>query len=427
MIFSKQHSIVRHHVSMVAVLVVQVFCLIVSIPLATAADFEVEELAKVTEPISVVQPPGDNLRLFVLDRNGPIRILQRATPNDSYQVLSEPFLDLSKLPGGLHKGVESGALDLVLRPDFNTSGVFYARYYKDNVYQDAEAGWRKLRDDVIIRGSVSSKNANLADLASIREVFSVPKANTTHCGGWMGYSKAEVAKTKKFYLYASYGNDERKGEEQNGKNFYGKIIRIDLSSEYDTAPAEKPQYGIPDDNPFLGDENVRDEIIHLGLRNPWRCGFDSLKGDLWIGDVGGSLKEEVNFVPSGKSGYNFQWPILEGTVNGEKPDAKRGAGEWIGPAYEYKNNAGNSVIGGHVYRGKQIPSLYGQYFFTNYWAFQDGRFRTLDIETKKEIETIKVPWGKANLISSFTEGNDGEIYMCEHSKEGRILKVVPKK
>jgi glucose/arabinose dehydrogenase len=423
-------SILRYHVLLTSTLLVVVFSSIASMPMASAADYEIIELAKISEPLAVVQPPGDNLRLFVLERNGPIRILQRATPNDPYKVLPEPFLDLSKLPGGLHKGVESGALDLVLRPDFNTSGVFYARYYKDNVYQDPQVGWRKLRDDVIIRGNVSPKNANQADVASIREVFSVPKANTTHCGGWMGYSKAEVTKTKKFYLYAAYGNDEQKGEEQNGKNFYGKIIRIDLSPEYDTAPADKPQYGIPKDNPFVSDDSVRDEIVHLGLRNPWRCSFDSLKGDLWIGDVGGSKKEEVNFVPAGKSGYNFQWPILEGTVQGEKPDATRGPGQWTEPAYEFANKAANSVICGYVYRGTKIPSLHGQFFFTNYWGFQDGqiagRFRTLNIETKKEIETIKFPWGSANEISSFAEGQDGEIYLCEYSKDGRILKLVPK-
>lgn len=411
--------------------IIAIFIMLVSASRVKAADYEIVELARVTEPLAVVQPPRDNLRLFVLERNGSIRILQRTSPNDPYKVLPEPFLDLSKLPGGLHKGVESGALDLVLRPDFNTSGVFYARYYKDNLYQDPEVGWRKLRDDVIIRGHVSSKDANRADIDSIREVINVPKANTTHCGGWMGYSKAEVAKTKKFYLYASYGNDERKGEEQNGKNFYGKIIRIDLSPEYDEVPTGKPQYGIPKDNPFVSDDNVRDEIVHLGLRNPWRCSFDSLKGDLWIGDVGGSKKEEVNFVPAGKSGYNFQWPILEGTVDGEKTDTARAAGEWIGPAYEFANKVANSVICGYVYRGKQISSLNGQFFFTNYWGFQDGkyngRFRTLNIETQKEIETIDFPWGTANEISSFAEGQDGEIYLCEYKPDGRILKLVPKR
>jgi hypothetical protein len=88
-------------------------------------------------------------------------------------------------------------MDLVRRPDFNTSGVFYARYYKDNPYQDPEVGWRKLRDDVMICGNVSSTNANRVDIASIREVFSISKSNTTHCGGWMGYGKAEVTKIKK--------------------------------------------------------------------------------------------------------------------------------------------------------------------------------------------------------------------------------------
>jgi hypothetical protein len=79
---------------------VVVLGLVVSVSLDGAADYEIVELAKVTEPLAVVQPPGDNLRLFVLERNGQIRILPRAIPDDAYEVLPEPFLDLSKLPGG---------------------------------------------------------------------------------------------------------------------------------------------------------------------------------------------------------------------------------------------------------------------------------------------------------------------------------------
>jgi glucose/arabinose dehydrogenase len=401
--------------------------------LGSAAEFEFVELAKVPEPLSVAQAPGDQLRLFVLDRNGPIHVLRRDSPEGSFELLGTPFLDLSKLPGGLHIGVESGALDFVFRPDFATSGVFFARYYKDVQYQDPKVGWRKLRDEVIIRGNVSKDDPNRADLFSIREVLVVPKANTTHCGGWMGFNSVEIAKTRKCNLYAAYGNDERLGEEQNGENLYGKIIRIDVGPDFDTAAKGEPHYGIPADNPFVGDGSVRDEIAHLGLRNPWRGSFDRKTGDLWIGDVGGSFKEEVNRVAYGKLGCNFQWPVLEGTVKGEKADTARGAGEWTDPVYEYKNNAGNSVIGGYVYRGEKIPSLAGRYFFTNFWGFSGGRFRTLDIDDNTEADTFEFRYGTCHEVSGFSEGIDGELYVCEYKnpdaggKTGRILKLMPKR
>jgi glucose/arabinose dehydrogenase len=399
----------------------------------SAADFELVEVGQVPDPLAVAQPPGDALRLFVLDRNGPIHVLRRETPDGSFKPLDAPFLDLSKLPGGLHLGVESGALDFVFRPDFATSGVFFARYYKDVEYQDPKVGWRKLRDEVIIRGNVSKGDPNRADLSSIREVLTVPKANTTHCGGWMGFNPVEIAKTRKCNLYAAYGNDERLGEEQNGGNLYGKIIRIDVGPDFDMVAKDAPQFGIPADNPFVRDDKVRDEIVHLGLRNPWRCSFDRKTGDLWIGDVGGSLKEEVNRVSYGKFGCNFQWPILEGTVKGEKADTPRGAGEWTDPVYEYHNNAGNSVIGGYVYRGGEIPSLAGRYFFTNFWGFSGGRFRTLDSGNNREADTFEFPYGSCHEVSGFSEGIDGELYVCEYKnpdadeKTGRIFKLAAKR
>ncbi len=401
--------------------------------LSTAADFEFLELAQVPEPLAVAQPPGDSLRLFTIDRNGPIHILRRDTPDGSFERLATPFLDLSKLPGGLHKGVESGALDFVFRPDFATSGVFFARYYKDVEYQDPKVGWRKLRDDVIIRGNVSKDDPNRADLTSIREVISVPKANTTHCGGWMGFNPVEIAKTRTCNLYVAHGNDERLGEEQNGENFYGKIIRIDVHPKYDSAAEGEPQFGIPADNPFIGNSKVRDEIVHLGLRNPWRGSFDRKTGDFWIGDVGGSLKEEVNRTSYGQLGCNFQWPVLEGSVRGEKADTPRGEGVWTDPVYEYHHASANSVIGGYVYRGEEIPSLTGRYFFTNFWGFSNGRFRTLDIADNKESRTFKFPYGTCHEVSGFSEGTDGELYVCEYRNAdagrgtGRIFKIVPKR
>ncbi|MFK7851814.1 MAG: sorbosone dehydrogenase family protein [Akkermansiaceae bacterium] len=397
-----------------------------------AANFELVELAQVPEPLSVDQAPGDSLRLFVLSRNGPIYVLKRATTDDTYELLEEPFVDLSKLPNGLHKGIESGALDFVFRPDFATSGVFFARYYKDKEYQDPEVGWRRLRDEVLIRGTVSEANANRADVSSIREIFTVPKANTTHCGGWMDFNSVEVAKNGTCYLYLAYGNDERLGEEQNGDNFYGKMVRIDVGPKYDAVLRGEAHYGVPADNPFVGDDKIRDEIVHLGLRNPWRCSFDRETGDLWIGDVGGAVKEEVNRVSYGKLGYNFQWPILEGTEKGEKPETPRGPGVWTAPVYQYLNQAGNSVIGGYVYRGNQVPSLKGKYLFTNHWGFSNGRFRLLGSANNKELDTFKFPYGTCHEVSSFSEGNDGEIYVCEYKfaetggKTGRVFRIGPR-
>jgi glucose/arabinose dehydrogenase len=85
----------------------------------------------------------------------------------------------------------------------------------------------------------------------------------------------------------------------------GKIIRIDVDSGL--------PFTIPPDNPFVGVAGAREEIWSFGLRNPWRFSFDRLTGDMFIGDVGQSSWEEVNFQPSTSTGgENYGWRLMEG-------------------------------------------------------------------------------------------------------------------
>lgn len=46
-------------------------------------------------------------------------------------------------------------------------------------------------------------------------------------------------------------------------------------------------YSIPKDNPYTEDKDLQPEIWALGLRNPWRCSFDSLRPSYFLcADVG---------------------------------------------------------------------------------------------------------------------------------------------
>ncbi len=83
---------------------------------------------------------------------------------------------------------------------------------------------------------------------------------------------------------------------QDSTTLLGKIIRIDVDAPRPTQ--------IPPDNPFVGRPGWRGEIWQLGLRNPWRWSFDRGTGDLWVGDVGEDLHEEINFLPAATCGGN---------------------------------------------------------------------------------------------------------------------------
>ena len=124
-------------------------------------------------------------------------------------------------------------------------------------------------------------------------------------------------------------------------------------------------YRIPPDNPYVGNPKYLPEIWALGLRNPWRFGFDRQTGDLYIGDVGQWLYEELDYQPaSSHGGENYGWSAFEGFHTYLNDQLVLGAPTW--PIVEYSHDLGQCIIGGYVYRGKALPELVGKYIYGDY-------------------------------------------------------------
>src|SRR5207237_723101 len=160
--------------------------------------------------------------------------------------------------------------------------------------------------------------------------------------------------------------DPQGDPDRNGQNLgvlLGKMLRIEPRMPDGSLPPGGRPYAIPPDNPFVHRTGARPEIWAYGLRNPWRWSFDRSTGDLWIGDVGGSGWEEVDFQPGGsRGGENYEWALREGdhTLKGGRPPGG------VDPVYEYSHDGGGCVVtGGFVYRGSDIPALNGAYVFAD--------------------------------------------------------------
>jgi glucose/arabinose dehydrogenase len=180
-------------------------------------------------------------------------------------------------------------------------------------------------------------------------------------------------------------------------------------------------YTIPADNPFVGDTGACDEIWALGLRNPWRISFDRLTHDLYIGDVGQGVIEEIDFQPAASDGgENYGWSCFEGTRSNPQTGADEcePASAYEGPLFEYNHDFGCAVTGGYVYRGTLSPDLFGRYIFTDYCT---GYFWDLDVENGWQATRHD------NLqrfgFTTFGEGANGEIYVA-NTGSGEILRVT---
>ncbi|HMO15268.1 MAG TPA: PQQ-dependent sugar dehydrogenase [Pirellulaceae bacterium] len=300
-----------------------------------------------SNPLFATFAPGDNSRLFIAEQGGNIRILDLNTGI----VNPTPFLTQAQMSAGtgFTGGGERGLLGLAFDPNYQTNRRFYVNYTRTG-------GHTQIRSFQSQAG-----NPNLADPTSAANILTFDQPFSNHNGGWMGFGPDN-------FLYIASGDGGSSNDPQNNSlnrgNLLGKMLRISPGT------TNAGGYSIPANNPFNdGNPATRPEIWAYGLRNPWRNSFDRLTGDLYIGDVGQNLREEINFQSVNSiGGENYGWRVKEGTLF-TGLTGQPGTATPIDPIYEYTRGFGEfqglSVTGGYVYRGP-VAGLQGHYFFADY-------------------------------------------------------------
>ena len=342
-----------------------------------------------SNPVQMVDPDDGSGRLFIVQQSGQIMILRDGA------VVAEPLLDIS---GQISTGYEQGLLSMALHPDFGSNGVFFIDYTDGNGNTQVE------------RWQVDADNPDVADPASAATILTVEQPYPNHNGGLLLFGPDG-------YLYIGLGDGGSGGDpEGNGQNtgtLLGSVLRIDVDSTTGDLP-----YGIPEDNPFVGQEGARGEIWAYGLRNPWRFSFDRETGDLLIADVGQSAIEEVSLAPAGEGGLNFGWNILEGPECYAVADCDLSG--TVLPFFWYgTGESGCAITGGYVYRGDAIPELAGAYLVGDYCSGLLWAVAIADDGSATPSEPVET--GLA--ISSFAEDAAGELYIVD--RNGAIYKIVP--
>ena len=391
-----------------------------------------------TSPVAYVSPEDGTGRMFLVDQVGLIWIV-----DEEGKVLDESFLDIQEEMVDLTPDFdERGLLGLAFHPNFEENGRFFV-HFSGPLREGAPEEWD--HTGVIAEFEVREDNSNIADHESKKIILEIDQPQFNHNGG-------QIAFGPDGYLYITLGdgggaNDVGLGHPEigNGQDtstLLGSILRIDVD--------EGDPYSIPDDNPFVGKEG-RDEIFAYGLRNPYRISFDA-KGDneLFAGDVGQDLWEEVNIVTKGG---NYGWNIKEGThcFDPENPTdppeecpsvGPRGE-PLIDPILDYRSarneGIGIAVIGGYVYRGEAINALEGNYIFGD-WSldFNEGDGTVFSASSTNEDWDF---WemaiaNKENqrlglFITGMGQDADKELYILttENSgpsgNTGKIFKIVP--
>ena len=348
-------------------------------------------------PVQAIQQPGDAANLFILEQPGRILI---ADPSKRDTKEAAVFLDIrERVNDG---GNEEGLLSIAFHPDFPRKRELYCYYTAS-----------KPRRSILSRFTVS-EDGRSADPASEQVLLVQPQPYSNHNGGTVLFGPDG-------YLYLSLcdggaANDPHHYA-QSMDTFLGKVLRIDVAK---AGEAGDP-YAVPADNPFVGKEGAKPEIWAYGTRNIWRMAFDPKTGDLWAGDVGQNIWEEVSLI---RKGANYGWNAREGF---HEFKGGKGEGPFEEPVVEYHHREGMSITGGQVYRGTAIPALDGVYIYADFVSSNVWGIRMVDGKpTKPAIIAQK----RGELIASIDAMHDGSLVVSaftggqEKGNPGTLWKLV---
>jgi putative heme-binding domain-containing protein len=239
----------------------------------------------------------------------------------------------------------------------------------------------------------------------LRPVLKSEAATNVHYGGSLEFGPDGL-------LYVGMGDtgpqQDPQGHGQNMALLRGKIMRIDVDH-----PAEGKPYAVPADNPLVGRQNVRPEIWAYGFREPWRFSFDPATGDLWVGDVGQDLYEEVDLA---RRGENYGWNVYEGFAPFSNRYRREGE-SYVPPVFAYSRRHGVSVTGGYVYRADPQSSFHGVYVFADYESK-----RVFGLTQKDRVlEKVRQIGTAPQRAVSFGRDARGELYVVGY--EGTIYRI----
>jgi glucose/arabinose dehydrogenase len=363
---------------------------------AKAPLFRLRRVARgLVEPVYVATTPSQPARLYVVEKRGRVRVLEHG------RLLGAPFADLRS--SVRHRG-EEGLLSLAFHPRYRENQLVYVAF-------DDRQG------DVNLVEYRTDGRRILPPTA--RPILLVDKLEgvTWHNGGQLQFGPDGK-------LYFSTGDSahtplddvptpitDPNNQAQDPGTLFGKLFRIDVDSVQATV-----------------------QLVAYGLRNPWRFSFDSATGSLYIGDVGFHLWEEVDVLRDPRSGlYNFAWSACEGNAPffdldaapaDRRPRSLLGSGIVLPPliAYEHPRagycTARGTVIGGYVYRGRNIPRLRGRYVFGDFctgeiWSASISPRRASRIRSER----------RTGRLSSFGVGARGELFAT--TLGGSVFRLDP--
>ena len=405
--------------------------------------------------------PDGSGRFYVPDLNGKLYVIRKGTP--------QVYLDVGATfaPAFFSgRGLGQGFGFVTFHPDFKRNGRFYTVHTEQASLATRQPDLTP-QPNTLFHGIVTEWTADRPSASTFsgtrREILRIGFGGQIHGIQQIDFNP-EADRHDKDYglLYVAVGDGGqgvRSDDPQNLAVPHGKLLRIDPQGR----DAANGRYGIPRSNPFVGEPGALGEIYAIGFRDPHRFSWDPRAGHrMFLGHIGEHAIEAVDEI---EAGANYGWSEREGPFVFDRTPANPcdrifplpEDDEQFGytypvaaydhdppPDWNCTSDVGHGIVGGFVYRGRNVPELRGKYvfadlvtgriFYTEAREMRNGRPRAQIYElmvydeagrrvTMREIAGEGALGDPNRVDPRFGRDADGELYLLSKGN-GRIWRIT---
>lgn len=341
------------------------------------ATFRVVQMAEGLEhPWAVTWLPDG--AMLITERPGRLNLMQNGE-----------ITEISGLPAIEARG-QGGMLDVALHPEYDDNGWIYFTYSAPGDGGTSTA---------LARAQLSG--TELTDLEVLYEQTPALRPGR-HYGSRIGFMHDGT-------VVFSIGDRGQRDLAQQTDDVSGSTIRLNADGS------------IPDDNPWVGDDNYRPELYTIGNRNAQGLIVHPETGQIWHHEHGPRGGDELNLI---EAGQNYGWP--EATYGNEyrsnnpigvDPDE---TDEFVHPVTHWTPSIAPSGLA--YYDGDAFPGWQGN-LFVGALAYQQINRVVLDGEEVVHQEVLLD--NELGRIRDVRMGPDGFLYVLTDATDGGLFRIEP--
>jgi aldose sugar dehydrogenase len=356
-------------------------------------EYEIETVAEGLEyPWGMAFLPEDG-RMLVTERPGSLKLVD---------IESGEVEEISGAPDVDARG-QGGLLDVALYPDFESEPWVYL-------------AWAGRDDDgltatYIGRGLLDLDALELTDLEVL--LIAGPHVDST------GHYGSRIVFDDEGRFYVTVGDRQNKDfgpdhPSQDLGNYLGTTLRLEADGT------------VPEDNPFVDDDDALDAIYTYGHRNSQGMAIHPETGELWQNEHGENNGDEINVI---FAGGNYGWPIVHYGVDygtgerfAEEPPENP---DTVDPVFFWPEDhaEGFPPSGFAFYTGDAFPEWQGHAFMGNLAHQFLGVFEIDGHEVRKVGRLLE---GEGWRIRDVAVGpDDGFLYVLIDDSDVPLVRLRP--